>query len=285
MASLTCFSRHLWQALIFLSLCTLIGCQGNQPTDENRLGSQGGNNTAAMPVVQDQSLTTEEYVQAGMPKPDQAWTGKEYAAAAKVLERLAAEPEKLPRWKSAKSGAVFDRLIQRDYLSGLFDERVSLDKRFEIFESFWPAFRTILFVYVQALQQGHKYDRECVELAAVTLYFARGSTEVADAKFKTISKTDPNYATREGGYRKMKNGINGMVLGLLITLGEKNYYRDEARLSLATHLKAELPGLFRHLTPETKKEHREKLETLIGQESNPAIKKMLQETLQSLPND
>src|SRR5205085_2912368 len=62
----------------------------------------------------DRSLSGEQYIARGAPPTTRPWTGKDYSLAADTLKRIAAaDVSLLPRYKSAKSGAYFDRIISQ----------------------------------------------------------------------------------------------------------------------------------------------------------------------------
>src|SRR5580704_15216011 len=102
-------SRRRSTALAFLFVFAL-GCgQKSQPAAAPA--------KAAADAPTDQSLTTEQYVELGLPAPDRPWTGEEMTQAAEVLSRIAAGgAERLPRYRSERSGEVFARLTSADNL-------------------------------------------------------------------------------------------------------------------------------------------------------------------------
>src|SRR5215470_16523975 len=75
-------------------------------------------------VPPDESLTIAEYIRLGMPDPRSDWTKEDRSAARSILRELAGKnPTQLPRFGSAHSGVLFERLVheevyRRDALEG-----------------------------------------------------------------------------------------------------------------------------------------------------------------------
>src|SRR3954463_8099617 len=81
-------------------------------------------------AIPDQSLTPEQYVAQGAPASDRLWTGKDYAAANDVLSKLAdSDPSALPRFRSPRSGAYFDRFISPENIAPLKNQKLSTNTR------------------------------------------------------------------------------------------------------------------------------------------------------------
>ncbi len=60
----------------------------------------------------DSSLSTQEYVNFGAPDINTTWYAEQYIALETVLSRMTVD--KLPRFKSIKSGKYFERIISVD---------------------------------------------------------------------------------------------------------------------------------------------------------------------------
>jgi hypothetical protein len=86
-----------------------LACTQAAPTAPDVAASQAAIETAPDP---DRSLTTAEYVAAGVPDPGRPWSADEMAAAARALGRIAtADPGQLPAYQNARSGALFSRIV------------------------------------------------------------------------------------------------------------------------------------------------------------------------------
>lgn len=66
-------------------------------------------------VPPDHSLTLDQYIALGMPKPEADWNADERSAARSILRKLAEQdPTQLPRFRSERSGALFEKLTQEE---------------------------------------------------------------------------------------------------------------------------------------------------------------------------
>ena len=74
----------------------------------------------------DQSLTTDEYENLGMPDYSRTWTFEDYKNACNVLDDIkTTKPLSLPIKNSDRSGMYFDRIINLDNLDFLLDETLT----------------------------------------------------------------------------------------------------------------------------------------------------------------
>ena len=81
-------------------------------------GGPAAQETEAGPLP-DRSLTVGDYRERGLPALELAWGAAQLARARALLATLALEdPALLPRWKSTRSGPVFDRILREGILSG-----------------------------------------------------------------------------------------------------------------------------------------------------------------------
>src|SRR6478609_3103916 len=75
---------------------------------------------ALVPVSEDRSLDYVVYAAGGMPALTSSWTPTDYAAAAKTFGNLARQNRLfLPREKSPRSGAIFERMLAHENFEGM----------------------------------------------------------------------------------------------------------------------------------------------------------------------
>jgi hypothetical protein len=125
-------------------------------------------------VPTDRSITVAEYTARGLPSLDKEWSTTDVKQAWEVLQALYAEdPALLPRYGSARSGPVFDKLLAQAFtMEAVFAavgdvtfgelETISEEEPETITDL------TLLSVYKLRPETGLLFDREMVEILAVS---------------------------------------------------------------------------------------------------------------------
>jgi hypothetical protein len=125
-------------------------------------------------VPTDRSITVAEYTARGLPSLDKEWSTTDVKQAWEVLQALYAEdPALLPRYRSARSGPVFDKLLAQAFTMEAvfaavgdvtFGELETISE--EELETITDL--TLLSVYKLRPETGLLFDREMVEILAVS---------------------------------------------------------------------------------------------------------------------
>jgi hypothetical protein len=121
--------------------------------------------SAGPTTLPDQSLTTAQYIQRGVPAPDHPWSVADYKGAVKALSAIAKEnPAQLPHRRSRTSGEIFAQLISEHAFDELGDQKVSLEKRIRIgADSFYPT-TEVMRLYLDASPKTDGFDAEKMAL-------------------------------------------------------------------------------------------------------------------------
>lgn len=182
---------------------------------------------------------TADYVQAGVPSLDVAWTAEQDAKAAEVLAKVAKEDAaRLPRFQGAKSGEVFGRLIAPlpEPPGGLMDRVTAHLKRYE-------AINQISKLYVDVSDPTGVPPREYIELIGALLVEATSMTPSLETFLTSIPADDPSLPTRRRGLEKMRVGWAGLIWGATLTAGDLRVPTDD-RAALMRHVVKALPVLY-----------------------------------------
>lgn len=218
----------------------------------------------------DLSLTSQEYVARGLPAPDHAWSSGEYDKAAAGLVALGqAEPTRLPRLGSKRSGVVFDRLLRLDALGVATDRSVPPGQRMGTVLGVQKAASQLLKLYLAAFGKGAVAGADVVELMGAVLRTAVAIAVPLDEFIATLDKNDGTYATRMKGLSQMKKGLGEMAEGTLISLSERNVFQKDDLVRLLAYIDETFPPLMSRMQPETQKSTLARIESLLR---SPAMK-------------
>jgi hypothetical protein len=187
-----------------------------------------------------EAWSTADYVKAGVPAPDHTWSMAEHKTALDVLTKeTTGHRERLPHRGGAKSGAVFERIVEP---SPAGDELIVHAERFEVLNQ------------VSKLYVADEKAVGATESYAITgrlLHEALALEVSAEAFLATFAADDPTRAAREAGFAKMREGWSEMLLGCLMMVSD---YRapEAAAVGLSRDLAAVLPTLYPRAEPGTK---------------------------------
>lgn len=197
----------------------------------------------------DEAWAGIDYASAGL-QIDKPWTPDDYAAAAKVLEKVTAgHRERLPRFRGKKSGAIFAKL-----LVDLPDDLAQpIDRRFIAHFTRGEALNALAKLYLP--NQLDTPPREWIELMGASLREAAVLATDADAFVASFGADDPKRANRLEGLEKMKAGNGSMLLGGLLVADQLRLSEDD-RVAMLQHVTAGLPVLFPRAPVETQQQIR-----------------------------
>jgi hypothetical protein len=169
---------------------------------------------------------------------DKPWTDVDFVHAANVLAQVTAgHRERLPRYRGAKSGAVFAKLIE----SLPPDDDKPIGERFIVHSERSEAANQTSKLY---LENAYAVPtREWIELMGVVLREATMLTSNTDAFLASLGPDDPQRETRLQGLAKMHTGYGTMLLGGLLVAGDARV-READRVALVKYVTAAIPVLF-----------------------------------------
>lgn len=188
---------------------------------------------ALVPVSEDRSLEYPVYAASGMPTLTAPWAASDYAAAAKSLGDLAQKNRLfLPREKSARSGAVFERMLSHENFASLSAESAP---------EYLHTLPLLLGPY-SPQKDGVAFPREQARLVALLLWvYPRALASLATAS------GDPKS---EKVLEEQRVVAVDLVRGAAQMLQESGRYRAADRRIIAEALATEGLALQAHLTPE-----------------------------------
>lgn len=162
---------------------------------------------------EDVSLTPLEAAQLGWPKVDHRWTLEEVQHAVSLAALLAAKaPARLPRSGSARSGTLFEHLL--DAISP-HDSGGQAKDRVQRAGRWLGPFDPLNKLYMGLAFTGADLAPEAAAIVALGL---RQSAQVLDdtqALLATMAETDSSKSVRVEGRQRMLNGAAMMAIGAL----------------------------------------------------------------------
>ena len=218
----------------------------------------------------DRSLTVEQYIDAGVPATDRTWSGADMVRVADSLGKIAeADLGRLPRYKSERSGAVFDKITGGDNYELLRNKLLPLQQRLMDGVTLMQAGNQVMILYVRGYSRGATGDSELVELQGMQLRMCVVMLELVGELVPTLDRNDPTYVTRMRGLKQMRSGLATMLAGCLQSLTERNAYRASELKRLIGYLDAAIPDILPQLPEGSRRETLVQLGRLAG---DPALK-------------
>jgi hypothetical protein len=208
-----------------------------QPRDEAESG-------AAPPEPRDDtSLDLAVYRAAGVPELDRPWSPDDYERCLQVFGQLLRGGRgDLPRQGSARSGALFARLVNVQNFEATSRAAGSPGDRARALERQLESFPGLLQVYSPA-NDGVDFAREQADLGVALL-------ELLKLALASSSELAPQERSWVQTYERQKVVTVGVVRGLEQMLGERERYPEPLRRRLKGELSRLAPELERHLDPD-----------------------------------
>jgi hypothetical protein len=215
--------------------------------------------------------TIGELVEKGCPSPDREWQAKDYTALKQLLVKRTLA---LPQLESESGRAVLHRLVNTENLSFHHNRNLPLETRFPDLMNIMDCTKSIMMLYVRAVNSGEKVEKELADLLVFQLAVTSTAIELTEEFLPTIPR-DEKYETRMAGFAKMKSGLTTVLDGAIGSLSEREVYSDESVAKIARGIR-EYYRRFASLLPETAQaEFRLKVRDMLAKEKNPVVRREL----------
>ncbi len=224
----------------------------------------------------DSSLSIEQYVAKGVPALDQAWTAQDYQRACNALLTLAKEDAtRLPRMRSERSGALFQRLVSKEVLRPYEDPGLDLPTRLTGFTTLGGSVPGLLMTYQGLLGKGHHIERESLELMVMQARVI-ASMEPAMVAFQAEAhrRRVPDKVLRPQ-FDQLATGARGVAQGALMIIAARDVYSRSDRSWYIDELRLLLPSLLSLMNPDQRSDTRKQVDALWAAETDPEVKKAL----------
>lgn len=208
-----------------------------------------------------------DYVKAGLPAVDHPWTVAELKAAVAVLaSATTGHRDRLPHRGGAKSGAVFERLVEAPAAAAdPAQAYIAHAERFDVLNQI-----SKLYVASEMASANAEYYAITGRLLREALALELG----AEAFLATFPADDPTRPTREAGFAQMRSGWSTMLLGSLMMVSDVRG-PEAARIGLSQDLAAVLPTMYPRSEPGTKQMIKDQLDRMQDLMKNGALKDAL----------
>lgn len=234
----------------------------------------------------DRSWRVSEYVRLGMPDPGRFWMASDYVTCCNFLRQLdRTNRAAFPRLDSPRSGPVFARLINATNTLHCLEAALPAPERLKLYQNLIIFLPSILDMYKLSGSDA-TFHRETVELSHTHLHLLRLAIEL-DGKPMPGTPEDsrsPRFHLREAtltpwnapygdpnNYMVPRNGSFGVLgahaavtLGRLLPwLGDRTVVPDSERLAATRYLSEDVPLLWTHIVPASRKGLLQDLEAVI----------------------
>jgi hypothetical protein len=200
----------------------------------------------------DLSLTTEQYLEQGMPACNKIWTADDYQQAQITLSTLITKDfHALPRKKSRKSGDVFKRIVSKDNLSFLDDPKISLREKAYRIQFLGNLSGQMGTIYYNKLDVRQYYSEELAEIYITHLYIRGKMLELAE-------KIDKSDLEEDKMMQSGKSGIHSsyiLLINFILSEMEKTKAFSESDMKrLIKEIEESISDNFKYFDLRDKKE-------------------------------
>jgi hypothetical protein len=183
-------------------------------------------------IHKDYSLTVKEYQKLGMPDPDKSWSIRNYFDAHVTLGTLKIyNPKSLPRKHSKKSGAIFNRMVNKEILSAFDEPGIPLTSKAMEIQQFARLPSDMISLYSDKLKSEQYYNEE---LADIYIFALRVQDKKMELAGKIMNSKDEADISFQYGLKSVVNNYLSMIKIILeVQLKSKVYHKkDLERLSM-----------------------------------------------------
>lgn len=253
----------------------------------------------------DRSWPVLDYVRIGMPDPGNFWKAADYANCCALLRELdRTNRAAFPRLDSANSAPIFARLINPTNTVLCLECALPAEDRMRLYQT--------LIIFVPSMLDLYKlsgsdatFHRETVELAHTHLHLLRQAIELDGKPMpgtaegsqpprihlseSTITPWNAPY-NDPNNYRVPRTGSFGIfgasaavTYGLLLPwLEDRTVIPEAERVAATRYLNEDVPVLWTHMVPATRKRLTEDLNGVIERTRQPAVREGLEKLRKQL---
>ena len=228
----------------------------------------------------DESLTLDQYMEMGISSPDRIWGAADYSEAVEALTSVSKNA--LPRLGSARSGALFARMISTENLLPPGGVRQVIDSGMEVaganIQRLVEYSRTVpplLMLYVDQNPGVQGHSAEVTRVSLFALQTAAASVDLAYAFLATQPKETMNSPRIVSARKQMSDGLDQTLNGLLDMVSQEEHFRSDDVAYLADGLRREVPPIFKYLSAAQKKSMRTKIQKIAAKHKNSRVRESL----------
>jgi hypothetical protein len=222
------------------------------------------------------AASASDYVQAGGPPANQAWTVADYE---KFNELASSGRIELPMLGSDETRPIFLALVNRNALARYSDKLTSLDDRAHWCGRTYNALSLVMMKYAEQHNSG---KADCSrEMARVTAFMLHTATVMVNL----TREMPPANANDEFGQRRMrllasmKESYRILWRNAAAALSQRNVRAEEETLLMAEAMIEELPAQSEFIGPASVQEIGAKTAALVEKEGNDKVKLALRRLL------
>ncbi len=233
----------------------------------------------------DPTLEASQYVLYGVPKPERVWSSGDYELAAQALQKVYDEdPALLPRLDSAKSGAVFERIVAEENLTVLDDETIPMATRASVAMGMNRGLLVIMGFYVSTTPRGERATRETLLIGSQGMRVMVATRMLADQAVLSVDQNDPRRERQLAALEQLQRAQAGMVYGTLEILSARESFSDEEYRWALSVYREPLTNMIRQLDNQARGEMLLRLMNLRGDERDPESAALLESIARDASN-
>ncbi|GJM28046.1 MAG: hypothetical protein DHS20C17_06810 [Cyclobacteriaceae bacterium] len=190
------------------------------------------------PKPADTSLSLDNYLDLGLPDPENVWGFDQFNQAFSTLTRLKIDsPFALPLKTSARSGMIYDRMVSIDNLSFLQDTSISLSTKAHTVKNFLRVYSDLMNLYTNVLMEKQYYHREIIGVHLFGLEVSEKMLTLAD---RINQSNSPEDVALQSGYASIQGIYYSVLQNLLEAQKNTELYMPEDLELLSDRIKSSI---------------------------------------------
>jgi uncharacterized Zn finger protein (UPF0148 family) len=225
----------------------------------------------------DSSLEAEAYAESGMPPLDRPWEAEDYRKASQVLSDVnQKELGRLPRYKSGRSGDLFQHMISPENLVFIYDE--SRDLTFRIEEGFVleQALGQIVNHYRSTVESKPTYTEQ-IKLQLFGIEMHQRFIQMIDKEAQASFTRDPQLMTTSMQAKQGHREVQLEYFANLMNLAIRQEIPFNQRKQIITAFRELLPAVLPNAQPGEKERLKQNLQSVMGANEDDEMQILLQD--------
>lgn len=234
-------------------------------------------------VLPDHSLTIDEYISLGIPDPDKIWSIRDYRKASSIIESLANKDiQNLPRIGSNKSGKIIERIVSEENILNAVNASTSVEEKLRTHLDFGNEILKMERTYGRAAKKNIVFFKEKIEMSTWGLKQMKPRHLLGMEYIDQLTPSELARIKNKNIFNRLEDNYSRIAELTLELVSTEDPYIKSCNIKLASEASRSLPFIISQTPKDFQIEIKNRILTMIDEESNYEIKTALTTLYKSL---